>query len=266
MRSFQVYVGHGSRLTAAGRVVLLLAAAITVALGFAGSIWGVSRLQYWLGTVATGAAVHVATAAALYLGAAAGGVAVWSAGAGLCRLAGLPLITPGRHGWDGMLSVARERSRRPIQFTLGGLQLAVFLVAVLCALTRLDIIQIGLVMYLFGMLTVITCGTAGVVLQGGTTSLRGGMVRGGLAGSCLSAVCLGWMFVLLWIIKPSIHPLLVLASITLLGGLLGVLIGLARSCGNGRVRAAGAQPSSTVPTASESLGTDGLGADVGDGP
>jgi hypothetical protein len=101
------------------------------------------------------------------------------------------------------------------------------MVAVLCALARLDIDQIGKVIYFVSMLTVITVGTAGIVVGRGPTSLRGGMVRGALAGSCLSAVCLGWMFVLLFVIKPGIGPLLVLGSVTMLGGLLGGLIGLA---------------------------------------
>jgi hypothetical protein len=144
------------------------------------------------------------------------------AGARFCRLAGLSLVMPGGHVWDGTLSLPR-----PVQFTLGQLQSVIFWVAVLCTLTRLDSDQFGKLMYLVSMLTVITCGTVGIVLQRGTTSLRGGMVCGGLAGSGLSAVCLGWMFVLSWVIKPGIGPLLVLAWITVLGGLFGVLIGLA---------------------------------------
>jgi hypothetical protein len=214
MRSFRPYVGHRSRLTAAGWALLLLSAATTASLGLAGGIWGVFRL---------GPATAV-----IYPYLVAGfGVAVWSAGAGLCRLAGIPLINPGSQGWGGTPSVPRERSRRPLQFPLVRLQWVILSVAVLCALARLDSDQIGKVMYLVGMLTVITVGTAGIVVRRGPTGLRGGMARGGLAGSCLSAVCLGWMFVLLWVIKPGIGPLLALGSVTMLGGLLGGLIGLA---------------------------------------
>jgi hypothetical protein len=213
MRSFRLYVGHRSRLTAAGWLVLLLSAATTVALGLAGGIWGVSRLS----PGASGIALFLVTAGA--------GATVWSAGAGFCRLAGLPRITPEGHGWG----------RRPVQFTLGWLQLVIFVVAVLCAVIRLAVtpldrdwdLRLGKVIYFGSMLVVITWGTAGVVLHRGTTSLRGGMVCGGLAGSCLSAVCLGWMFVLLWVIESGIGPLLVLAAVTVMGGLLGMLIGLA---------------------------------------
>jgi hypothetical protein len=209
MRSFQLDVGHRRRLTGAGMLVLLLSVATTAALGLAGGTWGTPRLG------------SGATALALILVPAGGGAVVWSVAAGFCGLAGLPLITPGGHGWD----------RRPVQFTLGWLQSVVFSVAVLCAATRMiesDTDQLfGKMMYLGGMLTVITCGTAGVVLQRGATSLRGGMVRGGLAGACLSAVCLGWMFVPLWLIEPGMGPVLGLASVTGLGGLLGVHVGLA---------------------------------------
>jgi hypothetical protein len=147
--------------------------------------------------------------------------------AGLCHRAGVPLITPGGYEWDGAPSDPRSRGRRPLQFTLGRIQGVVLAVAVLCALARLDIVQIGKVVYVVAMLTVIGLGTAGVVVGRGPTNLRGGMVCGALAGSCLSAVCLGWMFVLLCVTQPGIRPLLALGSVTLLGGLLGGLIGLA---------------------------------------
>jgi hypothetical protein len=212
MESFGLYVGgHRSRLTAAGWSVLVTSAVTSAGLALAAvGLTNGTRPVIRLGP---GAAVI-----SVVLVAGCGEIIIWSAATLLCRLAGVPMVTPEVH---------RERSRRPFQFTLGGLQAVVIVVAVLCAVPHLDLVQVGKFVYLASMLMVITLGTAVVVARRITLSLRVGMVRGGLAGSCLSAVCLGWMFVVYWVIEPGIRPLFMLASVTALGGLLGVLVGLA---------------------------------------
>jgi hypothetical protein len=101
------------------------------------------------------------------------------------------------------------------------------LVAVLCALARLDIVQLGLLVYLASMLLVITLGTGIAVARRRPSHPRDYLIHGGLAGSCLGAVCLGWMFVVLCVIKPSTRPLWMLGLVTTLGAVMGVIVGLA---------------------------------------
>ena len=223
MRSFRLYVGHRGRLTTAGRGVAVLSVATTAALGLAGGSSTVLRF---------GPAGPV-----IYAWCVAGsGLLVWSVASRLCPLWGVPLVDREGHESTGTVGSTDERGRRPFQFTLGRLLSVVALIAVLCALARLDIDTLGRLIYLTSMLTVISLGTTIAVARRHPTRLRDGVIRGGFAGSCLAAICLGWMFVLFWFIKPSIEPLLGLGVVTVSGGLLGMLIGLGLTFWQGRHR------------------------------
>jgi hypothetical protein len=160
-----------------------------------------------------------------------GFLAVWCSGVGLGRLLGVPLVVPiaipRASRWNGTVGPPHAQSRRPIQFTLRRLQCAILIVAVLCALARFDLVEVGKWVYLGSMLFVITVGTGVAVTRRRPSHLRDYLIYGGLAGSCLAAVCLGWMCVVLWLIDPTTRALRMLGVITVLGAMLGMIIGLA---------------------------------------
>jgi hypothetical protein len=219
LRSFHLYIGHRHCLTVAGSLLFVLSIAASVALSVTAGPWLLDRrvpsaLAYFypVGILAC---------------ALAGSLMTWGVGVGLSRLSGVPLVVPLPTKVNGTVRLSQKGSRRPLQFSLAHLQWVVLLVAALCALARLDIVQLGLFVYLAGMLLVITLGTGIVLARRRPSHPRDYLIHGGLAGSCLGAVCLGWVFVVVWIIKPSTRPLWMLGIVTTLGAMIGVIVGLA---------------------------------------
>jgi hypothetical protein len=85
-----------------------------------------------------------------------------------------------------MPGIPRGRGRHRFQFTIGRILLVVALVALLCALTRLDSADLGRLIYFASMVAVITLGTAAAVARHHALHFRAALIRGGVAGSCLS--------------------------------------------------------------------------------
>jgi hypothetical protein len=219
LRPFRLSTVPESRLTWAGWLVLLLAMGATV----------------WLGVAAGGRSVlrRVPRSVVRYypLGAVGfafgGGLLVVGTGAAISRVSGVPLAVPLGIPRNGIVRLIQRSPRRRMQFTVGRLQRLVLVVALLCALARLDIIHVAAAYYFGGMLLVIILGTGIVIARRGAASVREYLIWGWLAGSVLAAVCLGWMFVLIWVVEPSTRLLWMLGLVTMLGGIVGWFVGLA---------------------------------------
>jgi hypothetical protein len=213
--------GQQSRLSLAGWLFILLSLVATVAVDLVAG----SRPVIRLASRTLGAFYPLGVIACSFGGA----IVVWSSGVGLSRLVGIPLLVPVPLATrsNGNVGLPREQTRGPFQFTLGRLQWVILIVAVVCALARLDIVQVAMWVYLGSMLMVITVGTGVAVARRRPSRLHDYLIQGGLAGSCLGAVCLGWMFVVLWVVEQSTRSLWLFGFVTILGGILGVLVGLA---------------------------------------